>query len=142
MIIKSVHGERTLVFREYDGEYVVVACGDGDVHARRRVYLYTDGPAIAALFRDIAEHWRGWDGEKDFESVEGDFSLEATADHLGHIALRVSLRHHDPRDAWSVALPIWLEAGSLDDIAGAMERYFASSARGEGPRGDPGKLQR
>ena len=72
---------------------------------------------LGILFRRIADDWRGWDGERGWASLEGDFRLAATHDGLGHIALVVRLRSGPEPDRWRVEGTIWLEPGQLDALA-------------------------
>lgn len=51
-------------------------------------------------------------------------SLEATTDRLGHVELRISLSHQHPEDNWKVEIPIFLDAGSLEQIAARARRFF------------------
>jgi Family of unknown function (DUF6228) len=122
--IKSAHGVREIVFSDFDDDYVVIEIGDDALRVRKRIYLYKDGPRLCNFFRDMASQWRGWEGEKDIESVEGDLRLEAKSDGKGHIELRAIIKNDYPGDKWFVSIPIWLEAGSLDDIAIKTNKYF------------------
>jgi len=58
------------------------------------VEVYELGPPkhLAAFFRDLALHWRGWQGEKRWASLEGQLSLSAKSDSTGHTQLDVRLR--------------------------------------------------
>jgi Family of unknown function (DUF6228) len=75
------------------------------------------GPNLADYFRDIAEHWRGWKGEKKWGTLEGEFELSATADSTGHVKLRFFLRAPETGYHWELSGAIELEAGQLDSIA-------------------------
>jgi Family of unknown function (DUF6228) len=81
----------------------------------------------AAFFKDLAVHWRGWQGIKDHESLEGHLRLEAeTADSLGHIRLRIWLRGVDIPDLWAAEISLVIEAGQLDDLVRGAEAYFGT----------------
>lgn len=80
---------------------------------------------LGEFFRDLAEHWVGWPGEKSWESVEGDLSLTASHDRLGHVTLVVELRERfdPPEREWVARAPLTLEAGVLHKLANAAERF-------------------
>jgi Family of unknown function (DUF6228) len=126
MTIKSAHGVREIAFSDFDGDYIGIEIRDDTLRVRKKVYLYTDGPSLCDFFQDMASQWRGWEGKKEIESVEGDFRLEARSDGKGHIELRTTIRNNYPEDKWFVSIPIWLEAGSLEDISKRINKYIFS----------------
>src|SRR5262245_19683360 len=71
----------------------------------------------ARLFRDLAENWRGWQGDKGHESLEGHLRLSCTADRLGHVTVRVYLRGDILGSDWRAEDSIYLEAGQLEGKA-------------------------
>ena len=58
------------------------------------------GDGLVLFFRDLASSWRGWDGEKEYASLEGGLAISATHDGLGTVSLRVQLRQPWPPE-WS-----------------------------------------
>jgi hypothetical protein len=61
-------------------EYVRVSLEDRDIAASsERVYIY-EPYHLAAFFADLAAQWKGWEGEKEWHSVEDDFALSCTSD--------------------------------------------------------------
>jgi hypothetical protein len=78
---------------------------------------YDGEHALGQLFRRLADDWRGWEGERTWSSLEGDFVLAATHDGLGHVALQVRLRSGPYAEDWLVTGTIWLDAGQLDGVA-------------------------
>lgn len=122
--INSVRDDKKIVFSDYDGDAVNVRIGNYEVSAQKKVYLYDGGPRISGMFRAMAIDWAGWEGEIDFESIEGDLRLVAISDKLGHIELRTTMINNNPDDLWNVSVPIKLESGSLDRIALAVEQFF------------------
>jgi Family of unknown function (DUF6228) len=88
-----------------------------------------DGERMLGLFfRRIADDWRGWDGERDWASIEGLFDLTATHDGRGHIALRVRLRSGLYDEDWNVGGVIWLDAGGLSDLAREAAAFEVSDS--------------
>jgi hypothetical protein len=77
-----------------------------------------------AFFADLARDWRGWDGERALETLEGQLRLSATSDHLGHVRLRVEMYGDPGTSEWHAAETLFLEAGQLDDLAQRAREYF------------------
>jgi hypothetical protein len=51
---------------------------------------YSDGfGQLAGFFAELAASWRGWRGERTYESIEHDLRIVAT--HDGHVRLKVRL---------------------------------------------------
>ena len=108
---------RTLTFSDPEGhgtrpaDYLSVTVRGPDMSASRQVYAGWDGgfTPLAAFFADLADQWRGWEGERVFESIEGDLRIEAT--HDGHVRLRVLLWESTVPHGWRVESAIRLDAG-------------------------------
>jgi hypothetical protein len=79
---------------------------------------------LAAFFGRLAADWRGWDGERVWESLEHDLRLAAT--HDGHVQLAVQLLQRPEWQAgWSAAAVISLEPGEemtrvAEDVAALL----------------------
>lgn len=56
---------------------------------------------LAEFFRRLADDWRGWPGERTYESLEHDLRLTAT--HDGHVRLAVQLSQSGLPDGWSAS---------------------------------------
>ena len=90
-----------------------------------------DGPALRGIarvdcymsdnlgdyFSDLAQSWKGWSGEKVWQSIERELRLGAKCDSLGHITLSYCLSSGYVECPWSVTGSILLEAGQLERIA-------------------------
>ena len=85
---------------------------------------------LARYFDQLAQDWRGWDGERAWESLEHDLSLIATHDGRGTVRLRVLLRT-DTLDArgegwWRAEASLSIDAGTyLTNVARAAKTEFA-----------------
>jgi len=78
---------------------------------------------LVAFFRQLAADWRGWDGERTYESLEHDLRLTAT--HDGYVRLAVQLWQEGGRFGWSAAAVISLEPGEemtqvAEDVAALL----------------------
>jgi hypothetical protein len=102
--------------------YVATLVG-GSLSATVRV---TDAHADSwsVFFRDLAKHWRGWDGPKTQASLEENLRLSCTIDRLGHVSVHVILQGEAYAPRWRAEDVIHLEAGQLDEIARSAEAYF------------------
>ena len=92
-------------------ELLDVTIRDVDLEAGKSVYEgYTDGfERLARFFDDLAASWRGWTGERIYESIEHDLRLVAT--HDGHVRLRLRLWQSTDPDGWMVETAVKIDAG-------------------------------
>jgi hypothetical protein len=92
-------------------ELLDVSIRDVDVEAGKSVYEgYTDGfEQLVRFFEDLADSWRGWSGERVYESIEHDLRIVAT--HDGHVRLRVRLWQSTDPDGWTLETTVRLDAG-------------------------------
>jgi hypothetical protein len=100
-----------------------VALTGEELQASVEVYDFRPQDWIA-LFRTMADNWRGWNGAAEHESIEGHISVSCMHDGKGHIEMRVQLRGDMSGSAWRAEDSIYIEAGQLDALAAAAEEYF------------------
>lgn len=111
-----------------DGFLVVVASHDHS--ATRRVDGYTDGAGITRLFADAAKEWKGWHGEKVWESLEGELRIALRSDHLGHVVVAVRVRSdRGGLDPWQLDAEVGLDAGQLRGVARDAERMWCGAVQ-------------
>ena len=128
MQIKSSSSDAVLEFSRVEGEYFEASLRSSSHSASKRVCCYTDPGGIASLFDDAAAHWRGWSGTKRWESIEGELTLELTADRTGHITLDVTINNDlGGPDSWRVHSQLALEAGQLEALARDAAKTFRST---------------
>lgn len=104
-------------------EYAVTLCDHG-VSATARVYAGYLQFHPTPLFADMARDWRGWSGEKEWESLEGELRLRCSRDRFGHVFVRVRLRSGIDVCDWCLAATVMVEAGQLQSIAAQAARFF------------------
>ncbi|WP_193610397.1 DUF6228 family protein [Nocardioides lijunqiniae] len=92
-------------------DYLSVAVSGPELSASRQVSAGWEGgfTHLAVFFADLADQWRGWKGERSFESIEGDLRILAT--HDGRVNLRVLLWESTVPDGWKVEAGVRLDAG-------------------------------
>ena len=89
----------------------------GPLQASLRFYEFRLG-GLAEYFEGLAKEWRGWSGERRWESLEGDVALIAVHDGHGTIALRATLRTEAfAQHRWSASAELLVDAGGLDHLA-------------------------
>lgn len=92
---------------------------------------YMTGATIADLFADLAEHWRGWSGEKVWENNEGTLRLAAVHDGAGHIQIEVHLTKYAHQE-WAVTGSVGAEAGALSELARQASAFDRAQAGTDG----------
>ncbi len=104
---------------------VVVRLRVPGLDASRRVSAHyaTGFDELVAFFNELAADWRGWQGERTYESLEHDLRL--TAIHDGHIRLLVQLKETAGLDEWSATGVVQLDPGeemtrAAEDVAALL----------------------
>jgi hypothetical protein len=133
-LIRSVAGEGALEFFERTPadprlpiERFKVRLADHDLSAVGRVYAGHADTHPASLFARMAAHWRGWQGEFAWESLEGELGLHCAQDRTGHVSIRVALRSGATEGDWTVRATVMAEAGQLEDLARRAALFFGRS---------------
>ena len=133
--IRSANGTTTLKIAPWQTpdptrrlDYLDVALTATGLQASTRIYNlhYTGGAGtLPVFFHDIASNWRGWRGEKRWESIESDLKLTCTSTSLGSINVAVEFDSYlaDPF-IWSVRCSLMLESWQLDVLALQAKKVF------------------
>jgi len=122
VVIKSAHDGTALEFFDHAGDGYKVSLRGSNYQGT--VCVYDVEPAhLRAFFHDLAAHWRGWQDEKKWGSLEGELTLTAVTDSTGHTSLLVRLRSGPYPYDWSLTTTLLIEAGQLEQIAAQMETF-------------------
>ena len=121
--IRSSERGARLLLRRYQGG-LIAEFDAPDLSSATQVYVLGGCDHLDRLWRDLAENWRGWEGTRSWQSLEGDLELSATSDRLGHVALEVRLEEGAPFP-WRVHGKLSLDAGQLHRIAAAARTFCA-----------------
>ncbi len=78
------------------------------------------GTSPADFLAEIAEAWRGWEGVKTWETIEGEFELSASSDSAGHYFLKVRMKG----GGWSAALAFEVDAGEIEFFSKQAKAFF------------------
>ena len=93
------------VERGPDGQiwYVWMHLRAGGLDASLRVssHYATGFDELVGFFHGLAADWRGWPGERIYESLEHELRL--TASHYGHVRIAVQLHQSSLPDGWSAS---------------------------------------
>jgi hypothetical protein len=116
--LKSSKSDAAVELSDVDGDSFRVSVVARDHSASRIVYGYTDAFGVPALFAQAAQEWRGWDGRKVWQSIEGELQLALSHDRRGHVTLGIRLRSNPGgADSWQQEAEIGLDSGQLEAIA-------------------------
>jgi hypothetical protein len=86
------------------------------------------GDGLARLFAEMAAEWRGWEGVKSWESLEGDLGVAAEHDGLGQITIRVGLRRWEAPPEWEARADLTIDAGEqLTGAASDLRAFFTAA---------------
>lgn len=94
---------------------------------RTKTSTYDSG-SPAKMFAAMASESRGWAGQKQWQDIEGEVSLRATADATGHIELNIEMRRSSEDSLLKVR--VQYEAGQLEDMARAVSALFEMPSSG------------
>jgi hypothetical protein len=124
--IKSSSAGRELVFsdaqwtRDELSAFTASICTEA-MRASTEVYVY-GGRSPLELFEGMAHEWRGWQGSKEWASLEGELTLSAIHNGLGTITLQARLAHLD----WDARADLELDAGShLESAVKTLRSFFS-----------------
>jgi hypothetical protein len=102
--------------RDRDGVPTIMMAGLDGPGLAAAVAAYDDRYGELALFFEaLADSWRGWEGERTFSSLEGEFAI--TARHDGHVRLAIRLRRVDGPGLWTLHADVTVDPG--EDMAAA-----------------------
>ena len=122
--IRSSRGTRSLRFHSRNGDYFIASIDGDGPQAAVRVWGYTDCELLVDLFESIARDWRGWQGERTWSSIEGEFHIAVSTTSTGRVTIAVQLAHNDGEDGWRLTIPVFAEAGQLESIARHVAAFF------------------
>jgi Family of unknown function (DUF6228) len=86
------------------------------------------GNWLGPFFQDLAESWQGFDGTKEYGSLEGQLHLACTHDGRGTVACVVTLGQPWPPE-WHIEGVLEFGAGAhLESVASDVQAFVAASA--------------
>jgi hypothetical protein len=125
--IRSSTSSHEFRFARLANDSILAELDCGALSASRRFSCFTDSQGLATLFSELAAFSTPWSGQRVWESIEGDFSLTATCDALGHVTLASRISHNaGGAEHWHVSAALVCEFGQLHAISLAAAREFAA----------------
>ncbi|MFD2441624.1 DUF6228 family protein [Paracoccus kondratievae] len=126
-LMKSSSPGCSLQFSNRSPDYVDVTIETPNLRAMKRVFIYdnTSSGGFVEYFQMLAGHSSRWEGEKTWETLEGELHLGATCDAWGHVRLEIALR--DYQLDWSVRCSLLFDLGMLSEHASDAASFMASS---------------
>ena len=81
---------------------------------------------LVAYIEDLAQNWQGWNGQKEYQSLQRELKLSATHDGVGHVRLEVTLKGRGDIDPWRTTVIVVTDPGTqMDDAAHGASSLFA-----------------
>ena len=77
---------------------------------------------LSDFFADLNNNWKGWEGEKDWRAIDGEYQIRASSSKTGHVALNVTVNFNEYR--WQTVAEISVEAGQLMKIEKDVKKFF------------------
>jgi hypothetical protein len=108
-----------------DSFLVEVKAYDLRAEARASTFMAAD---LGQFFTSLANDWRGWQGERTWATLEGEFELTATSDPLGHVRLAYFIRPPHTGFNWELRGVLELEAGQLESLSLDAQAAWNSNA--------------
>ena len=93
--------------------------------ARASSYM---APDLGEFFTSLANDWKGWNGERTWATLEGEFQLVASADSLGHVRLGFFVRPPDTGFNWELRGALEIEAGQLEALSKEVNAAWSQDA--------------
>lgn len=106
-----------------------VSLNSSDMSGIVRVDNPPYGQSPLVLFDSVKNEWRGWEGEKRWGSMEGEFDLSAISDNTGHITLTATIFSGHSAPASRMVIELVVESSQLDQIAKTAKEFFGSTVK-------------
>jgi len=82
-----------------------------------------DDVGLRELMDELATHWQGWRGAREWASLEDDLRLRFTHDGAGLVNVGVTLRRFEG-EAWEVKTSFGVLPASLERLAQDVRTFF------------------
>jgi hypothetical protein len=81
------------------------------------------------FFSELAEKWRGWQGQIKWRSMEAELELIAASDPVGHIWITANVRPDAHPARWRATASVMVEAGQLQRLSHDFSAFFTFRPR-------------
>ena len=125
----TLHAEEPRSSRPYEPWEYVAELAAGSVSARVEVYDHMP-ERFRQFFASLAQEWKGWAGERHYESLEPMLKLSAKHDGKGFAVFELLLRAGATENfSWSVSQRLSVELGQLGKVADAAGEFASVERR-------------
>lgn len=110
--------------------YAIELCAPGLTARVNEVVAWVWDRDLAPFLEELASDYRGWGGERNWQTNDGDLAVSAVFQSGGHVGLTWTLRPW-PKAAggWSASVTTWLEAGEQMASLATEIRHFLAQER-------------
>ncbi len=108
-----------VISRDVEETVFLATVSAGSFSGKIEATTFVSGPPTL-FFDEMAANWKGWKGEKSWQSIDGSLTLKATSDSTGHVQLSIAMERF--LDHLSVTLH--LVAGQLEAISRQVREVF------------------
>jgi len=127
--VKGSQGYKMLFHsREHDKNkwlsYYSVTLIAPSMEATVRVDNAPYGVSPVNLFSEISEQWKGWEGEKSWGSLEGEFNLSVKNDSVGHVIFFTSVQTEAYPQNSKMVIEFEVELGQLEYLKKQAVEFF------------------
>ncbi|TBW46842.1 hypothetical protein EZI54_23095 [Marinobacter halodurans] len=109
-------------------EYYSLTLSGPQMRATVRVSNPPYGESPVDFFESIAASWQGWNGAKEWASLEGEYQMSAKTDSTGHITLSIRMWSGNWEPYWSSEVAVVIEAGQLENLARKIRGFIYPTA--------------
>lgn len=122
--LRGIHDDAVLELASTQPDVYTATLRASDVSATVQVFHF-GGDYIGEFFRSLARDWRGWEGPREWRSLERVLGFDASINRAGLVQLRVTLRDTGMY-TWLVQYDLAIENGALDTLALDAEAFGRS----------------
>ena len=125
LIIESNSSDRKFILSNLNGDCYQAELKGSGLSAVIEVYAYTDTFGLNQFFQELASCDKPWPGEREWQSLEGEFTISATSSVLGDVVFQIELRMTigTPEESL-ISAGINTEWGQLLKIAKEAKKFF------------------
>lgn len=105
-------------------DFYCVSLSGNELSANIRVTNHIYGESPIDFFNQLFQNRNGWEGEKSWSALEGEFQFFATSDKTGHITLTAKLCTGTWEPFWSTQVSLIIESGQLEHLICEAETFF------------------
>ncbi|RGD57740.1 hypothetical protein DR950_08015 [Kitasatospora xanthocidica] len=111
--------------------YAVEASAPGLAIRVDEVVAWNRGAGLAAFLEELAADFRGWDGQRVWQTDDRDLTVSAVFRSGGHVGLTWTLRPwRSAAGGWEASVTTWLDAGEQTSALAADVRGFLTQQDG------------